>query len=75
VILAARTALLVVVLLGVGFAAGYFVGRGPRWVLWENVGNTVQQQAPGAVSAPNVEPARGSNQVTRPMIPFCGGIT
>jgi len=40
--LAARTTLFVAVLLGIGFTAGYFFGRGPRWALWENVGTTVR---------------------------------
>jgi hypothetical protein len=40
---AVRMAILIALLpaAGVGFAVGYFVGRGPGWVLWENRGATV----------------------------------
>jgi hypothetical protein len=38
-----RTIVIALVLVGaVGFTAGYLVGRGPGWVLWENRGSTVR---------------------------------
>jgi hypothetical protein len=36
-----RTLVTVVLAAGVGVAAGYLLGRGPGWVLWENRGTTV----------------------------------